>query len=81
MYAGADLEHMPASDEDWRRLYFLRRLSERQRRMAFALGEKMAEAIRSGGLKPVTMDKMLPPALRWIMDRVYAVSPPYRLAE
>jgi len=80
IYAGADLEHMPESSQDWHRLYFLRRLSARQRQQAYALGVKMAKAIQGGRLKPVTMDKLLHPALKWILGRIFAFSPPYRVA-
>jgi multimeric flavodoxin WrbA len=81
IYAGADLEHLPESSQDWHRLFFLRRLSARQRQQAYALGEKMAKAIRSGHLKPFTMDKVLHPALQWIMGLMFAFSPPYRVSK
>ncbi len=81
LYAGADLERLPASCQDWRRIYFLRRLSARQRRRASALGARMAKTIRSGRLKPVTMETMIPPALRWILELIFAFRPPYRVAE
>jgi multimeric flavodoxin WrbA len=80
MYAGADLEYMPESSDDWKRIYFLRRLSARQLEKASALGAAMAKAIESGRLKPVTMEKMVPPALRWILERFFTFSPPYRVA-
>lgn len=79
VYAAADLERMPENTEDWRRIYFLRRLSARQRRQAYALGEKMAKAIRGGRLEPFTMEKFMPPALRWIMERFCAFFPPHRV--
>lgn len=80
MYAGADLEHMPESSQDWHRIYFLRRVSARQRQQAYALGATMAKAIQSGRLKPVTMDKLFHPALKWILECIFAFSPPYRVA-
>jgi hypothetical protein len=80
IYAGADLERMPESRLDWHRIYFLRRISTRQRQRAYALGVKMAKAIQSGSLKPVTMDKIIHPALRWIMERIFTFSPPYRIS-
>ena len=80
IYAGADLERMPESSQDWRRIFFLRRLSTRQRQRAYALGVQMAKAIQSGNLKPVTMDKILHPVLKWILARVFTFSPPYRVA-
>ncbi|MFH1037455.1 MAG: flavodoxin family protein [PVC group bacterium] len=80
IYAGADLEHMPESKQDWQRLFFLRRLSARQRRQAYALGVKMVQAIQSGRLSPFTMEKMLHPAVRWVMELIFTISHPYRVA-
>lgn len=80
LYAGAELERLPKTSQDWRRVYFLRRLSTGQRQQAYALGVKMAAAIRSGNLKPVTIDQMIHPALKWILKRMFAFSPPYRVA-
>jgi multimeric flavodoxin WrbA len=79
-YSGAELEHMPESRQEWHRIFFLRLLSSRQRQQACALGVKMAKALQGGRLKPVTMDKILPPAFKWIMGRIFAFSPPYRVA-
>jgi multimeric flavodoxin WrbA len=81
LYAAAELEHMPESKQDWNRHFFLRRLSTRQRQQAYALGEKIAQAIQSGRLQPMVMENMLHPALRWIMERIFAFSPPYRVAQ
>jgi multimeric flavodoxin WrbA len=81
IYAGADLERMPESNQDWQRLFFLRRLSSRQRRQAHELGVKMVQAIRSGNLSPVTMEKMIHPAVRRILDLIATISPNYRVAE
>jgi multimeric flavodoxin WrbA len=80
-YAGAELEHLPASEQDWRRIYYLRRLGTRQLRQAHALGAHMAQAIQSGNLKPITMEQMLPPLLRWPMELYFRFSPPYRVAQ
>jgi len=80
MYAGADLEHMPQDSRDWHRIFFLRRLSTRQQQEAYTLGVQMAKAIRSGALKPATIDKMVHPALKWILQRIFIFSPPYRVA-
>lgn len=80
MYAGADLERMPESEQDWQRLYFLRRLSARQKDRARVLGVKMVQAIRSGRLAPATMEKMIHPALRWILELISTLSPSYRIA-
>jgi multimeric flavodoxin WrbA len=79
-YAGADLDHMPESKQDWQRLFFLRRLSARQKQQAHALGVKMVQAIQAGRLSPVTMEKVFHPALRWIMELVFTISPSYRVA-
>jgi len=81
MYAGADLERMPENDRDWQRVYFLRRLSAGQRQQAHDLGVKMADAIRSGRLRPFTMDQAVPGVIRWIMELLFAISPPYRIAK
>ena len=80
VYAGADLARMPESEEDWKRIYFLRRLSARQKRRAHSLGESMSRAILSGALSPVTMEKMIPAPARLIMSFISAFSPPYRPA-
>ena len=80
IYIGADLIHRPENKNDWPRLFFLRRLSARQKQRARNLGMRMAEAIRSGRLKPVTMENMVPPVLRGLLERAFSISPPYRLA-
>ncbi|MCF8142923.1 MAG: flavodoxin family protein [Deltaproteobacteria bacterium] len=80
IYAGADLEHMPESRQDWHRIFFLRRLSAGQRQEAYTLGVRMAKAIQSGGLKPVTIDRMIHPALKWILKPIFTFSPPYRVS-
>ncbi|WP_291322163.1 flavodoxin family protein [Desulfonatronospira sp.] len=80
IYAGAELEHLPQSDQDWKRLYFLRRLSKDQQKRAHKLGVSMVKAIKSGGLKPVTMEKLINPALRWSIELYCKVFPNYRLA-
>ncbi len=81
MYAGADLARQPEGRKDWQRLYFLRRISSRQKQGARDLGMRMADAIRSGRLKPVTMEKMVPPLLGKVLQRLFTASPPYHLAE
>ena len=80
MYACADLERLPQSEQDWEELYMLRRVSTRQRAEAHQLGVLMARAIRSGKLTPVTMDKMFPPVLVWLI-RVFLPRTIYRVAE
>jgi hypothetical protein len=72
---------MPESEQDWRRIYLLRRLSARQKQRAYELGATMAKAIQSGRLQPVTMEKMIPAAMRWLMERIFTFSPPYRVAK
>lgn len=81
LYAGAELEHIPESRQDWQRLYFLRRLSTGQRQQAHALGAKMVQAIQYGRLKPVTMAKMVHPVVRRMMELIFTVSPSYRVAK
>ncbi len=80
IYAGADLQRMPRSDQDWQRIYFLRQLSTEQKQRARELGAKMVQAIRSGSLKPVTMENMFHPALRWVLERYSRIWPFYRIA-
>ena len=80
MYAGADLRRMPQTDQDWQRLYFLRRLSAEQKQRAKTLGQKMARAILSGSLKPETMEKRFNPVLRWFLERYASIRPHYRIA-
>ncbi len=80
IYAGADLERLPESSEDWRRLFIMRRLSSRQLKRAYELGAGMAGAIAGGRLKPVTMDSIFPPALQWLMRLYFVLNPPYRVA-
>lgn len=81
MYAGADLQHLPVSEQDWRRIYHLRRLSASQKQRAHALGVKMAEAISSGSLRPVTAETIIHPALRWIVERIFVRGSAYRIAK
>lgn len=81
IYAGADLERQPQSEQDWQRLYFLRRLSARQTQQAHELGVKMVQVLRSGRLVPVTIEKFLHPAVRWGINLFFTVRPPYRVAE
>ncbi len=81
LYAGAELERKPQTAQDWKRIYHLRKVSDRQRKDARALGIKMVEAIEDGGLQPVTMETMMPPALRWLMKGLFAIRPAYRVAD
>ena len=58
----------------------MRRLSARQKKRAYALGEKMTRAISSGRLKPVTIEKMIPPVVKQVFGLIARFSPPYRVA-
>lgn len=80
LYAGADLERLPENERDWKRLYFLRQLSERQKREAHALGMKMTSAIRSGRLRPFTMETMIPASVRWALKILTGSRPRYTVA-
>jgi len=68
LYAGAELERRPESPADWRRLYHLRRLGTGQLERARALGTRMADTIRGGRLRPVTMESLVPGFLRRLLD-------------
>ncbi len=81
MYAGADLQHLPESEQDWRRIYHLRRLSASQKQRAHDLGIAMAKAVSAGTLKPVTGETIIHPALRWIVERVFVRGSAYRIAK
>ncbi|MBU2548240.1 MAG: flavodoxin family protein [Proteobacteria bacterium] len=52
MYAAADLVRLPESDEEWARMYHLRRLSASQIAKARELGERLAETIARGDIRP-----------------------------
>lgn len=81
LYAAADLERRPENAQDWRRIYFLRRVGADQRRQAYDLGKKMVTAIRSGRLVPVTIEKMMNPLLLRVMEWFSAICPPYRVVK
>jgi hypothetical protein len=51
LYAGAFFTKS-LSDEDWRKAYFFRQLTENQFQQAFDLGAKLAGAVRSGEIRP-----------------------------
>ena len=68
LYVGADLERVPESEQDWKRVYFLRKVSDRQREQARALGRKMVGAIRGGRLKAFTLKRLFPAPMRWIAE-------------
>jgi hypothetical protein len=78
LYAGAVLERIPDSPDDWSTIYFLRKLSDGQLEKARALGVKMAEAIKAGGLTPVTLDNIVGPVGRGIAGIMNRLKPPYQ---
>jgi multimeric flavodoxin WrbA len=58
MYAGAIFTKEPVGD-DWKKLYFLRKLTKEQLAEARCLGVKVAETIRDGKVKPYDIDSAL----------------------
>ncbi len=80
MYACADLERLPQTPDDWKRIYFLRRLSDRQRRQAREIGVGMVQALQSGGLRPAVMENLVPSFVRRILEMVFRRRSLYRLA-
>ena len=77
LYAGAVLKERPRSEHDWQRIYHLRRVAPGQLQEAFDLGEKMAEAIGRGGLKPVTLDTLMSPPVRFVAELIARFGPAY----
>ena len=78
MYAGAVLERLPETPEDWSKLYFLRKLSDGQLEEARALGAIMAGEIGKGELTAVTLDNLVGPVVRGIVGIMNRFNPPYR---
>ena len=78
LYAGAELKRMPERDEDWHKLYFMRKLSQSQLRKAYALGEKMATAIREKKLKDF---KPAGPIAETVMGILLKFWPTYKIAD
>ena len=78
MYAGAVLEKLPETRDDWTELFFLRKLADEQLEEARVLGARMAEAIRSGELSAVTLDSLVGPVVRGIVGIMNRFSPPYK---
>jgi len=70
LYAGAELERTPESERDWQRVYFLRKVSDRQREQARALGLKMINAIDGGRMRASTMQTMMPAPIRWVAEKL-----------
>jgi multimeric flavodoxin WrbA len=54
MYAGAVLDR-ELEKEEWQRIFFLRKISEKQLREAFGIGVKMVEAIKNKRIKPFNL--------------------------
>jgi len=52
MYAGAFLTRLPETDEDWEKLYFLRKITKAQLQEAYDLGAKLAQVIGKGNMQP-----------------------------
>lgn len=77
MYAAATLKKQPRSEEDWSKLYFLRRLSDPQLEEAFDLGVRVAESINQGSLRAVTLDNLVNPVVRGVVNTVNRFNPPY----
>jgi NAD(P)H-dependent FMN reductase len=77
MYAAAVLTSQPRSEEDWSKLYFNRELSEQQLEEAHALGVRMGHAIEKQKLKPVTLDNLVSPLIREIVNTMNRFRPPY----
>jgi multimeric flavodoxin WrbA len=78
LYAAAHMEHLPETDQDWRQMYFLRKLSNSQMEAARELGVKMAAAINGGNLKP---SPTFGPATELVMKAVLSVGELYRKAD
>lgn len=81
LYAGAKLTKMPENDEDWSKLYFLRKLSQDQFDEAFALGKRMAERIKAGNMVPVTLEKSVSPMAMQILRVIHKFRPFYETAD
>ncbi len=54
MYAGAVLDRELEKDE-WAKIYFLRKLSEKQLDEAFGIGVKMVDAIKNNRIRPFSL--------------------------
>ncbi|MBM4394602.1 MAG: flavodoxin family protein [Deltaproteobacteria bacterium] len=62
-YAAARLPRQPSSDEDWKRIYFLRRLAPDQLWAAFDLGARVADVAARTDLTPT-------PMMGWVTQKV-----------
>lgn len=78
MYAGAVLERLPKSRDDWTKVYFLRRLADDQLKEAHALGARMASAIKAGKLSAVTLRSLVGPAVQALVGIMNRFNPPYQ---
>ena len=77
-YAAAVLSKQPRSEEDWSKLYFMRELSQSQLEEAFGLGVSVGESIKTGSLRAVTLDNMVNPLVRHVVNAINRFSPPYK---
>lgn len=77
IYAGAVLTKLPQTEEEWKTIFSLRRISEQQLREASDLGVKMAQAIKNRSLRPVTIENVVGPISRGIVKLVSRFSRPY----
>jgi multimeric flavodoxin WrbA len=77
MYAGAVLSARPQSEQEWAAVYFKREISPQQLDEAVALGAEVAGAIKSQTLTPVTLDSLVNPAVRGIINAFNRFRPPY----
>jgi multimeric flavodoxin WrbA len=73
MYAGAFLTRLPDCDEDWERLYFLRKLTKAQLQEAYDLGAGMAQVILKGNMRPTPLMGAIGAALARVAMRSMAV--------
>ncbi|MDQ7825163.1 MAG: flavodoxin family protein [Candidatus Eremiobacteraeota bacterium] len=58
MYAGVVLDRELEKDE-WARIYFIRKLSEKQLQEAFGIGVKMVDAIKNHRIRPANLSGMV----------------------
>lgn len=73
MYASAFLTKLPERDEDWERLYFLRRITKAQLQEAYDLGAGMARVIHRGNMQPTPLMGAVGSALSKTAMRFMAV--------
>lgn len=81
IYAGARLSKLPQNEEDWSKIYLIRKLSQDQLEQAFDLGVKMGQAIKDGVLKPATVDSFFGPVTSTFLKAYNSLAPFYKTAE